>query len=212
MTCAELDILLCDYVDGTLDPQRKAAVEEHLANCATCAEAARDASMAVQFLAQATPVEPPPELVTRLLFEAPSAKQQRERGGILGIFTRFLEPVLQPRFAMGMAMTILSFSLLAKFAGIPERHLTPADLHPAQVWNAVGDRFYQTYDGAVKYYRSLRVVYEIQNRLSEWSTEEQTPQDETGGVDEIVPVPGQTQSLPGGGEDFHEEGERSVAE
>ncbi len=212
MTCAEVDILLCDYVDGTLDGLRNAAVEAHLAQCATCAEAVRDASAAVEFLARVQPVEPPPELVTRLLFAAPAARQQRH-GGILGLFARFLEPVLQPRFAMGMAMTILSFSLLAKFAGIPGRQLTPEDLNPVQVWDAVGDRFYQAYDGVVKYYRSLRVVYEIQNRLNEWSTEDgQPPDGGAPGADAIAPVPGQAQPPPGDAGHVHEEGERSLAE
>ena len=31
MNCAELEILICDYVDGTLDAGRKAEVERHLA-------------------------------------------------------------------------------------------------------------------------------------------------------------------------------------
>ena len=31
MTCAELEILLCDYVDGTLRGAEKSALESHLA-------------------------------------------------------------------------------------------------------------------------------------------------------------------------------------
>ncbi len=39
MTCAELEILLCDYVDGTLRAEERSALEGHLAQ-----DAARAAS------------------------------------------------------------------------------------------------------------------------------------------------------------------------
>jgi len=172
MTCADLEILLCDYADGTLTGDQKAAVEEHLAACAACAQLAEDISAVVAFTGKVPPVEPPDELVTRLLFQAPRAGTGAKRAGIRGLLTGWLAPVLQPRFAMGMAMTVLSFSLLARFAGIEERQLSPADLHPVKVWNAVDDRFNRALDQVVKYYDSLRVVYEIQSRLSEWSEEE----------------------------------------
>jgi hypothetical protein len=173
MTCADFEILLCEYVDGILDGQRKASVEKHLAECSTCAQLARDVSAAVAFTQLAPPVEPPDELVTRLLYQAPTTGAHRKDTGIRGLVSKWMQPVLQPRFAMGMAMTILSFSLLAKFAGIPERQLSPADLHPAKVWQAVDDRLDRAVDRIVKYYDSLKVVYEIQSRLNEWSDEDE---------------------------------------
>jgi len=42
MNCSEFEILLCDYVDGTLDAARKQALEAHQRGCAACAEFARD--------------------------------------------------------------------------------------------------------------------------------------------------------------------------
>jgi hypothetical protein len=173
MTCADLEILLCDYVDGTLGGEQKAAVEKHLAECATCAEMARDAAGAVAFMERVPAVEAPDDLVTRLLFQVPKAHPGLGRGWLLAHLTGWMHPVLQPRFAMGMAMTILSFSLLGKFAGIPDRPLRPSDLQPTMVWAAVDDRLHRTWDGVVKYYESLRLVYEIQSRLSEWTEEEQ---------------------------------------
>ncbi len=172
MTCAELETLLCDYVDGTLPSGQRAAVEKHLAECATCAQFARDISSAIAFAAKAEPVEAPDELITRILYQTPSRRPEKKPGWLPGLFGRWLEPVLQPRFAMGMAMTILSFSLLAKFAGIPERQLKPEDLHPANVWLTVDDRVHRVWDRVVKYYESLRVVYEVQSRLAEWTENE----------------------------------------
>src|SRR5436305_6234107 len=103
MTCAELEILLCDYLDGTLPPTQKIALEQHLVACNSCAEFANDVSAATEFIETAAPTEPPRELVTRILQHIPAATGreswwQRLRDGW----------VLQPRFVLGMAMTLLS--------------------------------------------------------------------------------------------------------
>jgi anti-sigma factor RsiW len=171
MNCADLENLLCDYVDGTLHGEQKSAVEDHLTACPGCAELARDAAAAVAFIESASVVEPPAELVTRILFEIPAVRRAEHStsGSAWKRFrARWLEPVLQPRFAMGMAMTVLSFAMLGRFAGIEVRQLKPSDLHPVKVWVALEDRALKTWESAMKYYDSLRVVYEIQTRLKEW--------------------------------------------
>ena len=70
---------------------------------------------------------------------------------------------------MGMAMTILSFSMLARFAHIEPRQLRPADLDPVKVWQGIDDRSHRVWDRAMKYYDNLRLVIEIQSRLKEWT-------------------------------------------
>lgn len=101
MTCAELEILICDYVDGTLAPAEKADVERHLEGCSACAEMARDSAAALALIDRASVVEPPPELITRIVFYAPwnkgRPKPSRWRKWLAGA----LGPVLQPKFAMG---------------------------------------------------------------------------------------------------------------
>jgi hypothetical protein len=56
------------------------------------------------------------------------------------------------------------------------RQLTPADLDPVKVWTAAEDRVVRWYSRGVKYYDSLRVVYEIQTRLKEWAEEQPNAQ------------------------------------
>jgi len=114
MRCSDLEALICDYVDGALTAAEKATVELHLASCASCRALVEDARAALSFIGKAADVEPPPALVNHLLFEVRqgAARPVRKRRAWLG---RLLEPVLQPRFAMGMAMTILSFAMLARF-------------------------------------------------------------------------------------------------
>jgi hypothetical protein len=171
MNCAELEELICDYVDGTLTSARKAEVERHLEACPACAEVARDCAAALAFMDRAADVEPPPELITRILFDAPWTRKApaKDRGWL----RKLVAPVLQPRFAMGMAMTILSFSILSRY--VPMQQLRAADLRPSEVWATLDDRAQRAYARSLKYYENLKVVYQIQTLLRDWQqqTEDQ---------------------------------------
>jgi anti-sigma factor RsiW len=172
MNCVDVEILLAEYVDGTLHSDAKSAVEQHLGSCVACREMARDAAEAVALMDRAAEVEAPPELVTRILFEVTqgSSRQvvkpplaRRLFGPLLG---SWLEPVLQPRFAMGMATTLLSLAML-----IRGRQLRPADLDPVRLWTEAGNQIGRTWERGVKYYENLRLVFEIQTRLNQWNDE-----------------------------------------
>jgi hypothetical protein len=118
-------------------------------------------------------VEPPPELVTRILFEvtegasrtvvkAPLAR--RLFGKLLG---SWIEPVMQPRWAMGMGMAVLAFFML-----VPRvRQVRPSDLNPAKVWSAVENQASRTWERGVKSYENMQVVYQIETRLKQWNDE-----------------------------------------
>lgn len=179
MTCADLETLLADYVDGTLHGERKSALESHLAVCPGCAELARDAASAVAFMERAPDIDAPPELVTRILFEI--GRSPVQQSWVHRWFGRWLDPVLQPRFVMGMAMTVLSFAMLGRLSGIEVRQLKPADLDPVKVWITAEDRVHRVWERTVKHYNSLRLVFQIQAQLNEWSEEQQA--DEGAGKD-----------------------------
>ncbi len=184
MTCAELEILLCDYVDGTLRGAEKSALESHLAECSACAELAKDVAGVTAFIDTVAIAEPPAELLTRILHEIPTGRQKTERPSWWrNLFGGWVNTVLSPRYAMGMAMTVLSFSMIAKFAHIEPRKLTQADLDPVKIWAVVDDRAHRSWDRAVKYYDNLRLVIEIQSRLKEWTDQDASQVAETGKVD-----------------------------
>ena len=85
MTCAEFEILLCDYMDGTLDAARKQALELHRDQCSSCAELAQDVTGAMRFIERTEEVAVPPELLTRIAFEIPTGKQKRREGLLSGL-------------------------------------------------------------------------------------------------------------------------------
>ena len=173
MNCAELDILICDYVDQTLDAATRANVEAHLSGCPGCRALVDDSRAVLSFLEGVPEVQPPPQLITKIINEVPAQEGAPvKRGGSwLGRLRGWMKPMLQPRLAMGMAMTILSFSMLGRFTA-PVKQLKPSDLDPVKVWAAVEDKTHRVWDRTLKYYESLRVVYEIQSRLKDLSDQE----------------------------------------
>jgi hypothetical protein len=168
MTCADLEVLICDYVDGTLSTAAKADVDQHLSTCTACAEMARDSAAAVSFIGRAEDVEPPAELLNRILFHAPG---RNEATGGKRWFQALLTPFLAPRFAMGMAMTILWLAMMARFV-VPVRQLTPSDLSPTVIWAGMEDRGYRAWARTLKFYDNLKVVYQIQTTLRDWQQQQ----------------------------------------
>ncbi len=153
LECRHIDELLCDYIDQTLNAEQKQSFETHVHTCAACAELVADVTGATNFLERVSDVEAPRELITRILYNTPKEAP-------------LLSPMLQPRFAMGMAMTILSFSMLGKFV-TPVRQLKPSDLDPIKVFRSIDEGVHRTWDNAVKYYDNLRLVYEIQTAIAD---------------------------------------------
>lgn len=168
MNCAEFEISLADYIDGTLAPAARAALDEHAGSCAGCRELLSDAQSAVALLSRIPEVTPPAELITRIAFQAPSGRPREpfERQSLFSKYvTRWLQPLLQPRLAMGMAMTILSFAMLERCTGVRVQHIQAADLDPIRIWGGVEDKTMRVKDRAVKYYENLRWVYELETQL-----------------------------------------------
>lgn len=168
MNCAEFEILLADYLDDTLPATQRAALEEHKSSCANCQELFEDVNGAFRFLQRAEEVQVPAELITRIAYVAPTGRirDSWERQGFFSKLTsKWLQPVLQPRLVMGMAMTILSFAMLERCTGVRVQQIQAADLNPVRIWGGVEDRAMRVKDRAVKYYENLRWVYEIEVRL-----------------------------------------------
>ena len=171
MNCAEAEVLICDY--ATLTSAERFELERHLGVCPACAELARDAAEGYAALHAAPEIDPPVELVNRILFEAPWTKRKSKLRAWLD---PILSPILQPRYAMSMAMTIVSLAMLARFV-TPIRNIRAQDLQPAAVWAGLEDRAYRVWGRALKFYDNLKVVYEIQSTLKQW---QQTNEDQQG--------------------------------
>jgi hypothetical protein len=171
MTCADFEISICDYVDGALDAAGAAEVERHLSECPACAALARDSAEAVAFMERAADVEPPPQLMARILYDAPW-NVETAASGKRSWLAAILGPVWQPRIVMGMAMTVLSISMLARFVG-PLKPLRADDLKPATVWSGITTRADYAWIRAVKFFDDLKVVYQIQTTIQKWQQQDE---------------------------------------
>lgn len=186
--CTDIELSLCDFLDGALKSEEREAFDSHVNGCPACRELVADCGAAIAFTERCETVEPPPQLLTRILNEIPVAQEERKRRkGLSAWFHSLFAPILQPRFAMGMAMTILSFSMLGKFIG-PVKPIRASDLDPVRVIATIDDKMHRAWNNAVKYYENLRFVYEIQSRLREWNQEQQEEeQSRVGGKGSAAP-------------------------
>lgn len=198
MNCAEFEVRLADYIDETVAEAERVALEEHASCCASCRELLEDARSAAAFLRRAEEVSPPPELITRIAFQAPigRTRQPFERQNALSrVISKLLQPILQPRLAMGMAMTILSFAMLERCTGVHVQRIQTADLNPVRIWGGVEDKAIRVKDRAVKYYENLRWVYEIETQLKTLQEQQEVAQEQS-----------QTQQQRSGGEQHNRSG------
>jgi putative zinc finger protein len=178
MLCADFEELLSDYLDEQLNAGQRRLVDQHAAQCAACSELMQDAASALRLLERLPQVEVPPDLVTRIVYQAPAGRVRQpfeRRSWIGGLFSDWLQPLLQPRFAMGMAMTIISFAMLGRCTGVQVQQIRPNDLNPVKIWENIEGRAIRTKDRGMKYYENLRLVYEIRSRLNEIRDQQDVP-------------------------------------
>lgn len=66
---------------------------------------------------------------------------------------------MQPRWAMGMAMTLFSFAML--------KQLPPADFNPIRIWRGTQDKVIRVKDRAVEHYENIRLVCRLERQLKD---------------------------------------------
>jgi len=162
MTCAECEEYLADLFDNTLSVEQKAVVEAHLAACVECAALAQDAGTAMAFAERAAAVELPATLVPRILAEMTTGPSRVLVSVSLAerMFGRWIRPILQPRFALSLAMAALSIAMIP-------RVWKPYTTDPSRIWAMAENRIYRTFDRAVRNYENLALVADVQSQIDE---------------------------------------------
>jgi hypothetical protein len=74
-------------------------------------------------------------------------------------------PMLQPRIAGSFAMAFFSIALLLNIAGVHVSDLRHFDWRPSAMRLTLEQGFYQTRARVIRYYDSMRFVYEVEARL-----------------------------------------------
>lgn len=196
MTHLELENLASDYLEGLLEASQRTEVEAHLSACAACCGLLGDLRQALELCRTAEDAEPTPWLITRIMRATVGEQKPTWRERVAAC----LRPVLQPRVAYPIAMTVFTFSILVNAAGLNLRSLQLEDLNP-RTWAERADRQrHLMVARAEKFYYDLRVVVEIESRFRQLG--EQPPSQE-----EAAPHP----ETPGGGSSQGTPADQSVA-
>jgi hypothetical protein len=77
---------------------------------------------------------------------------------------------------MGMAMTILSVSMLYRLTGLPASRFQAAELNPVRLYQRADQTVRKAWRRGAVIYQNIRLLYQIQSRLPSLSTEEETPE------------------------------------
>ncbi len=188
MTHLEIQNSASDYLEGLLEPSLQAAVDVHLAECAACRELLADVRRALELCRSAEAVEPKPWLISKILL-ATVGERKPTWGERIAAFVR---PVLQPRVAYPIAMTVFTFSILVNAAGLNLRTLRFEDLDPRTWYDRANRQGHLVLARAEKFYFDLRVVVEIESRFRQLGgqPEEEAPKP-------APPAGGSSQDAPG---------------
>ena len=150
MKCSSIDSRICDYLDGTIAYEERQQFDEHISGCASCAGKLADAELALEWTQASPRVEPPDELVSEILKTvgpthapgvlAPAAAAAGAGGSggwVYGGLRLLIQPLFEPRFAMSMALALVSFSILTLSAHKTVERWTAEGVNPlAQVSQA----------------------------------------------------------------------------
>ena len=69
---------LSEYIDGTITPQERTAIEAHLPTCPDCAEALRELRKTIEHVRAIEELEPPAYMAQRIMAQVREAEQQRK--------------------------------------------------------------------------------------------------------------------------------------
>lgn len=174
MQCAEFEALLADAVEGSLDEGRMQSFRSHAGTCAVCASAFAEAAAGYQSMRSLELLEAPVRLVHNILVATTGVEPastpaqvrvsqswpQRVQSWLRPVVT----PMLRPRFGATFAMAFFSVTLMLNLAGVDLRQF---DWRPSTWQSQAVHTYYTARTRVVRYYDSMRVVYEIQARARE---------------------------------------------
>jgi anti-sigma factor RsiW len=163
-THEEVEARLTDYLEGLLQPEEQRALDAHVSTCAQCQPLLASVSHLLTDLHSMDEIEPPPRLIYAIL-----DKTLGPRETVTGWRAAFawLRARANPRVGYGFASVAATFLILVSGSGFSWRKPRLADLKPATIYRNADRGVHLVYARGTKFVSDLRVVYEIQSRLSQ---------------------------------------------
>ncbi|MBI1738304.1 MAG: zf-HC2 domain-containing protein [Acidobacteria bacterium] len=170
--CEQIEERLSEHLDGLLDATERAAFESHVAGCAQCRALVAQVSGALAQVHRLEMMEEPLGLATAILDRTLGPRAPKKSWKAFG----WLQPLWQPRMAMGFATVVLFGVVTLQAMGVQVNNITWSDLHPVKLFHASTRQAHLIYARGEKFVSDLRVVYEIQSRLRPAQEEPPAPQ------------------------------------
>ncbi len=169
MKCRDFERLSCDYLDDVLSIDERREADEHLLSCPECGEALAEADFARSLMRDAPAVDPPAELIAGIMHETIGIGGGMEPvpagSGAFGWIRPLFQPILQPRFVMGMAMTAVSFSMMTFYGKQTLERWENAPSDQARVVESLSSGAVAVWDQAVEVYEAAEMFYEFQTEF-----------------------------------------------
>lgn len=166
---------MTEAVESQLDFQKMQTFRNHSTECALCGPLFAEARAGYQFLQGLPEVEPPAHLMHNILAATSEAEKaakratpsawQQLRNRLAPVFAPVYAQLMQPRIAGSAAMAFFSITLLLNITGVRVTDVKHLDLRPSAIQTNVKRSYFETSARVVKYYDSLRFVYEVESRL-----------------------------------------------
>jgi anti-sigma factor RsiW len=180
-TCEQIEERLSDYLDGLMPAAERVDFEAHTNACANCAPLLASVSELVNNLHSLEAVEPPPRLVYNILNQTVGPRAQAK--GFRSAFG-WINSVASMRFAYSAVSLAATLIILLTASGFSFRKPKLADLSPVSLYQHADRGAHLAYARTVKFVSDLRVVYEIQSRLSK---PDELPTEQEGTVPQPAP-------------------------
>jgi hypothetical protein len=176
LRCDEWENLLADALDGTLNAADAAAFTRHHRECALCAQMLKETEQGRSWMKYlAVEPEVPADLLKKILARtsgpqpgvAAPALSLPPRPAWHWVMLPAVRQVLEPRLMMTAAMAFFSIALTLNLTGIKVTDLRAADFQPSRLRANLTRQYYSTNEQVTKYYKNLRLVYEMESRVRE---------------------------------------------
>jgi anti-sigma factor RsiW len=155
---------LTDYLEGLLQPEERIAFDAHVSACAQCAPLVASVSHLLNDLHGMDELETPPRLVYAIL---DSTLGPRETVTGWRAALAWLGSLANPRVGYGFVTVAATLMIVISASGFSWRKPKLADLRPATIYRNFDRQTHLVYARGTKFVSDLRVVYEIQSRLTQ---------------------------------------------
>lgn len=169
LKCREFEAQVCDYLDDALAYEARSEMDAHRVDCPACAEALEEADFARIALSRAPVPEAPPELIADIIHDTigvGTGLALEPAGGpaegLWGWLRPVFQPVLQPRFVMGMAMTALSASTISFYGRQALERWQDSGTTPAAAVESVEQGVDGAWERAAEILESAKELYRLQ--------------------------------------------------